>query len=282
MSGSLTAGALLLLCGLVGVTHHITVSKSGLLRRSFDAYCTHLDTHTHFLLSRYSGAAIGIVQAVSITVCAGVWVMTQHTAPVLLAAAIAIAPPAVLLKLHRDRVTRLEHQLDTWLVMLASALRSTPSLGEAVASTAMLIPAPFSQEIDLVVKEVKLGVPLHRALNALSTRARSILISGAVMTIIVARQTGGDLPAMLERKASALRESARLEGVLRAKTAEGRGQVLVLALVPFILCLVIGSLDPTWFDPMLASHFGRAILAACSAAWLLATTWAYQIAGTEL
>ena len=100
--------------------------------------------------------------------------------------------------------------------------------------------------------------------------------------IVVARQTGGDLSATLERAASALREATRLEGVLRTKTAEGRGQVMVLSLVPFVLCVVIAWLDPGWFNPLINEAHGRGILAVCALAWTIAVVWAHQIVGTEL
>jgi tight adherence protein B len=166
--------------------------------------------------------------------------------------------------------------------MLANALKSTPSLGEAIASTALLVPRPFSEEVDLLVKELHLGISLNRALGAMALRIGSTIVSGAIMMIVVARQTGGNLPTTLENAAAVLRESARLEGVLRTKTAEGRGQVLVLSLVPFVLCLIITWLDPAWFGPMLDHPFGRVIMAGCFVAWMTATAWAHHIAGADL
>jgi tight adherence protein B len=141
---------------------------------------------------------------------------------------------------------------------------------------------PFSEEIDLLVKEIRLGVPLDRALSELARRINSTVISGALAMIVVARQTGGDLPQTLESASAALREAARLEGVLRTKTAEGRGQVVVLASVPVILCVVIGSLDHTWFEPMLDHHQGRAVLALCLVVWALASLWAHHIVQADL
>jgi tight adherence protein B len=176
----------------------------------------------------------------------------------------------------------LEHQLDTWLLMLANALKSTSSVGEAITSTVTLVPKPFSEEVDLLVKEIRLGAPLDRAVNAMTRRINSTSISGALATIIVARQTGGDLPRTLERAAAALREATRLEGVLRTKTAEGRGQVFVLASVPFVLCIVIASLNASWFDPMLNHRIGQAILVACALAWTIASVWAHQIVKADL
>jgi len=57
---------------------------------------------------------------------------------------------------------------------------------------------------------------------------------------------------------------------------------LVLASVPFVLCLTIAWLDKSWFDPMLSDPIGRAILAGCSLTWLIATLWAHQIAKADL
>ncbi len=168
------------------------------------------------------------------------------------------------------------------LDQMANALKATSSVGEAIASTAALVPKPFSEEIDIFVKEIHLGTPLDRAIHALSRRINSTLISGALTAIVVARRTGGNLPQTLERAAAALRETTRLEGVLRSKTAEGRGQVLVLASVPFILGLIILWLDRSWFDPMLDHPVGTAILVASSVAWTFAALWAHQIAKVEL
>ena len=245
-------------------------------------YAARLDRHLGFLLFPIRGMQVARAQfltcagMLALTVAAGSWI------PAAVAAAIALGPRLWLWRRHRRRVAQLERQLDAWLLMLANALKATSSMGEAIASTASLVPKPFSEEVDLLVKEIRLGAPVDRALQAAARRINSGSISGAFATITVARQTGGDLPRTLERSAAALRESARLEGVLRTKTAEGRGQVLVLASVPFLLGAMIAWLNPTWFDPMLEQRVGRFVLGACGLVWSTATVWAYQISRTEL
>ncbi len=254
----------------------------GALGESLRIYEHWLNRHVDFLFLKHSGAQIARAQLVGVLLCVSVFLLTRNAAALLLAAVIGFLAPTFLRKRHLTRVAGLERQLDAWLLMLANALKSTPSLGEAIESTAALMPRPFNQEVELLVKELRLGAPLDRALKQTATRIGSPVISGAIMVIAVARQTGGDLSATLERAAAALRENARLEGVLRTKTAEGRGQVLVLALVPFLLGFVIAWLDGSWFDPMLQTQYGRGILAGCGAIWLFAILWAQQIAGAEL
>lgn len=252
------------------------------VERSFRDYAARLERHSSFLLMSYRGAQLARAQVVACIAFVALFAVAGSPVFALLGLVAAAAPPFLLWKRHVARVAQLERQLDTWLLMLANALKTTSSVGEAIASTVALVPKPFSEEVDLLVKEIRLGAPLDRALHALSRRINSTLISGALATIVVARQTGGDLPRTLESASAALREAARLEGVLRTRTAEGRGQVLVLASVPFVLCVIIAWLDRAWFDPMLNNQIGQAILAACSVVWTFAALWAHHIVKADL
>jgi len=268
--------------GCAALTYVVLSMTGNPAARAFRDYAAHLQRHSSFLLLSYHGEQIARAQGTACLVSVALLAVTRSPVFALLALLIATIPPFLLWKRHIARVAQLERQLDTWLLMLANALKATSSVGEAIASTVALVPKPFSEEVDLLVKEIRLGAPLDRAINALARRVNSTTVSGALAAIVVARQTGGDLPRTLERASAALRESARLEGVLRTKTAEGRGQVLVLASMPFVLCLMIAWLDRSWFDPMLDHQIGRAILVACFVVWAFASLWAHQIAKADL
>ena len=272
-----TAGSALV-AGIGLFVFTILSTSQNLPERLLGRYIARLERHVGFLLLPRSATWVVRVQIVVFLFLLVASTLSMSWLPLGLAAIVAAAPVLVLSKWHRERVSELEGQLDTWLLMLANALKATPSVGEAIRSTIALVPPPFSDEIDLLVKELKLGAPLDRAIRASARRINSTVISSAFATIVVARKTGGDLPSTLEQASAALREAARLEGVLRTKTAEGRGQVLVLASVPFVLCIMIAWLDRSWFDPMLGHPLGQGILVACALAWLVATVWAHQIA----
>jgi tight adherence protein B len=257
-------------------------SGGGRLGRALLRYERRIDRHASFLLLSFSGRHIARVQVFVFCVCSSLGLVTGSFAFGALALLAAFGAPFVLWKRRVARVSRLEHQLDAWLSMLANALKASSSVGEAIASTVSLVPRPFSEEVDLIVKELRLGVSLDRALNQSAKRIGSASVSGALMMIVVARQTGGDLGETLESAAAALRETARLEGVLRTKTAEGRGQVAVLSFAPFVLCLAIAWLDRSWFDPLIHQPYGRAILAGCGSAWLMAAVWAHHIVGAKV
>ena len=282
MSVLLVVGAVLSTLGVFAMVYMTARNRKSALRYVLRRYVGLLTEHAEFLLLRRSGSDIARVQVAIVLAFAVLFCATEHAFLALGAGLGAVGPPLVLRSRHRKRVAVLERQLDAWLLMLANALKSTASAGDAVASTLALVPRPFSEEVGLIIKELRLGISFDRAIRAAGRRIGSPTVSGAFMLLLVARRSGGDLSSTLARAGEGLRETARLEGVLRTKTAEGRGQVLVLALVPFILCFVIGSLDASWFEPMLYDSYGRAILALCATLWCVAVAWAHRIVGTAL
>lgn len=194
-----------------------------------------------------------------------------------------VAPLALLLPtLHLDRLlarraTQVEAQIEPWLNAVAGSLRASPSLGEAIASSIALVPAPIAEEVDVLVKEYELGTPLDRALDHLAERVPSKTLAGTTLALKVARKSGGNLPEMLESAAVALRELARLEGVVRTKTAEGKAQAFVIGVVPLPLIVLVQHTDPHFFEPLLATFTGHLVIAAAAALWLVAVVMAHKI-----
>ena len=282
MTWLLSIGCTLMVGGSSAAAYLTVRSGGGRLGRALSTYEQCLDRQADFLLLPYRGLHITRVQIFVVCLCGSLAMVVGSFAFGALALLGVLGPPFVLWKRCLARVSKLEHQLDAWLSMLANALKASSSVGEAIASTVTLAPSPFSEEVDLVVKELRLGVSLDRALNQSAKRIGSASVSGALMMIAVARKTGGDLGDTLESAAAALRETARLEGVLRTKTAEGRGQVVVLSVAPFVLCLMIAWLDRSWFDPLVHHPYGHAILAGCASAWLVAAVWAHHIVGAKV
>ncbi|MGB0680287.1 MAG: type II secretion system F family protein [Polyangiales bacterium] len=166
--------------------------------------------------------------------------------------------------------------------MLANALRASPSLGEALASSVELVSAPLSQELDLTVKAMHLGTPLQAALRQMVQRIGSRSVGAAITTLQVAQRTGGNLPQTLETAAAALREMARLEGVVRTKTAEGRSQLMVLAAIPFGLGAAIYAISPESLAPLWTTPAGYLLLAIATALWLGALLLARKILAVDI
>jgi tight adherence protein B len=180
------------------------------------------------------------------------------------------------------RVNAIEAQLDAFLGQLASTLRATPAPSEALAYCQTLVGAPLSEELRTLEKEQRLGTPLDEALTRMSQRIGSRTVESALSALRVGQKTGGDLSAILERSAGALREMARLEGVIRTKTAEGKAQAFVIAAIPFPMIGLLQVIDPTWLTPLWSSLAGGVLVAAALTLWGLSILLARRILDVDI
>jgi hypothetical protein len=134
----------------------------------------------------------------------GAWVISPFALPFLM------APRLWLARRRAARTLEIEGQLADWLVNVSAALRAGNSLGEALLASVAVSRPPVCEEVELVMREYGLGVPLDEGLDRLCARVRSRALQSAIVVLRIARRTGGDVPATLERAASSLREMARL------------------------------------------------------------------------
>ena len=202
--------------------------------------------------------------------------------PLPLLAVVGIGPRLYLNRERRNRTARIEQQLDTFLLALSNTLKASPSLGEGIASSVRLVPPPLSEELALLLNEVRLGMPLDRALRQMTERAKSPVVSAAIATLRVARNAGGNLSETLEASAASLREMARLEGVVRTKTAEGRAQSLLIGVIPVPLVWMLDSLNPKLLEPLWNTARGHLVLGAAGLLWLAALLWARKIVAVDI
>jgi tight adherence protein B len=248
----------------------------------FSRYLESLDKNLQFLRVRMTARKLVSLQVLGALVLVLAALLLGRWLPVSIVPVLMLGPSVVLERQRAKRVAKIEQQVEGWLVAISNALKASGSLGEAIASTTSLIGAPMSEEIDVLVKEYDLGTPLDRALDNLADRVGSKTLSGAVLALNVARKSGGNLPEMLANAAAALRELARLEGVVRSKTAEGKAQTFVIGVIPVPMVLVIHWIDPEFFAPLQQSFVGYVIVAIACVLWLVAILAARKIVAIDV
>ena len=251
-------------------------------RQALLRYCRELERKLRFLRMRHPASRIVSVQVVACVLAVGIASLTGSLITLLLVPLFAFGPKFQFDRLVARRVTAVEELIEPWLNAVANALKASPSLGEAIASSSSLVPAPMSEEIDLMVKEYELGTSLDRALEQFAERIDSRTLAGAVLALKVARNSGGNLPETLENAAAALRELARLEGVVRTKTAEGKAQAFVIGAIPVPMVIGIHQMDKHFFDPLLAVFTGQLVIGDAIALWCAAILLTMKILAVDI
>jgi tight adherence protein B len=195
---------------------------------------------------------------------------------------LAAAPRPWLRFQRARRTTQIEAQLDGWLFGLASVLRATPAPGQAIEYSLALVVPPLREELETLRKEQRLGSALDEALSRMGARIGSRALQSALGTLRIGQASGGDLPDILERSAATLREMARLEGVIRTKTAESKAQAWLLVVLPFPLIALVHWLDPSFLAPLLHGLRGALVLAAALFLWLASIFVARRILDVDI
>jgi tight adherence protein B len=120
---------------------------------------------------------------------------------------------------------------------------------------------PISQELEVMLREYKLGTPLDRALIRAQRRMPARNLELAISALLVGRSVGGNIPKILEDIAGTIRESYRLERVIDTQTAQGKMQAWVMGAMPAVVVGVFYLLDPELIEPLFNSLIGYIVIA---------------------
>lgn len=284
MSQLLLFGPAALVAISVGALVFSVQSSGGYPRQLLRRYSGFLDRGLRrlYLFDRTKSVLIGQAAAFAVALLSAVFGVLSPFWAVGLAVAVAFGPRVYIRNETQKRTQRIDAQVPGFLGALSGALKSTPSLSDALLSLEPITAAPLQDELQQLGKELRLGTTLDDAIIALAERVESRPLDIALSALLVGRKVGGDLPQILETTANSLREMDRLEGVVRTKTAEGKAQLWVLAVFPMGLVLLLNVMDPGYFDPLTSSFAGYVVTTLAVAFWLAALGTAWKILQVDI
>jgi tight adherence protein B len=175
----------------------------------------------------------------------------------------ALNAPRVALRILRERrLIKFNEQLVEALVRMSNSLRAGFSIMQCFESVHREGQNPISQEFGVFLHQVRVGSRFEDGLADLERRVGSEDLTLTIRAIETARQTGGSLTEVFEKIAATIRERTRLQGRIRALTAQGRMQGIVVGALPILLLFVMSMIDPTMMNSFLGSIQGLGILGA--------------------
>ena len=183
-------------------------------------------------------------------------------AALLVGGALFPLPRLVLRVLKKHRLTKFNIQLEDALGMMSSSLKAGFSINQALEKIAEQDIHPIAVEFRLLMQELQLGVPLDQALDNMSRRIGSEDFELVAVAIITARQTGGELTETLERVAALIRERGRINNKVRALTAMGRLQAIMIGAMPFLLLWGMYLISPAMMESFVHSFAG--VISICA------------------
>lgn len=172
-----------------------------------------------------------------------------------LALALAFVPWTIVLWTRGRRLRKLERQLPDALDLIARAMRAGHSLPLALQLLSEELPDPVAGEFRAVHEQVSFGMSLQQALVNLSERVPLTDYRYFVVSVLIQRQSGGNLTEVLGNLSRLVRERLKLRGRIKVLSAEGRMSAWTLGVMPFAIGGLMyvfnpGFIKPLWTDPI--------------------------------
>ncbi|PIQ87722.1 MAG: hypothetical protein COV73_02535 [Candidatus Omnitrophica bacterium CG11_big_fil_rev_8_21_14_0_20_43_6] len=172
-----------------------------------------------------------------------------------------VAIPNIILKTRYSmRIRKFNDQLLDAISMLSSCIKGGLSLLQGLEVLVEEMSAPMSQELGLVVRENRMGIPLEECLKRLEKRMNIDELGLVVNALLVARETGGELPKVFSRLTVTIRDNRKLRESIKTLTLQGRMQGVIMSFLPIAFVAWVVSVNKHHFDIMLESDIGRTLL----------------------
>jgi len=169
-------------------------------------------------------------------------------------------PKVVAKILYNKKIDKFNKQLIEGLSSIANSLRAGSSFQQALEVLIRESSPPISEEFAQVTHEVRLGVPVAEALDNLTKRVDSKELHISVTAINIAREAGGKLAEILNNITSTMRERNKLQGKIKALTAQGRMSGIIVGSLPILLAFVLYFMDPEMMRPMFTTPIGYILI----------------------
>ena len=155
---------------------------------------------------------------------------------------------------------KFERGLPAALDIVARSLRAGHALSAAMEIVGEQAPDPVRSEFRTLCRQQNLGMPFREAVLNLLERVPSADLQLAVTSMLVQRETGGNLVEILDRANQVMRERIRLEGQVRVYTAQGRLTAWILGLLPAFLYVMLRLANPAYMRVMTTDPTGQKLL----------------------
>jgi len=218
------------------------------------------------------GAGAGIAGA------AVTWAFMHQAALALLAFVVVGSLPFLKVsKARTKRLLKIEEQLPEAVDMMKRALRAGHPFSGAVKLVSEELEAPLGKEFATTFADLNYGNDVRRAMLGLLQRVPSVAVMALVTSVLVQKETGGNLAEILGQISSVVRGRFRLERKIRTLSAEGRLSAWILALVPLVLFIVISLTTPEYLPTLTKDEFGKKLIIFGAVSGVIGILWIRKI-----
>ncbi len=173
---------------------------------------------------------------------------------------LAAAPFLYLAHKRNKRMAKFERQLPEALELVARSLKAGHAFTGGLRMVVEEFGDPVGTEFGKTLDEISFGVGVPEALTNLTRRVDCEDIKFFVVSVIIQRETGGNLAEVLDSLSRLIRERFKFHGRVRVLSGEGRMSAIVLVVLPIFIGGVITLLRPEYIKILFSDSIGRVLV----------------------
>jgi len=208
------------------------------------------------------------------------------TGPPIFGFILGLLAPALPITLVHNRAVdwrrRLNDQLPDILDALSNSIKAGYSLEQAIEFASRELAEPGHGAFGRVARQIELDHPLTGALQELAQEYPGEDLRLIVDGIILQKEVGGNLSAMLQEMAELIRSRVKLANDMRALSSQGRLSGWVIAALVPVSAAILMILNPRYADVLFITLPGQLALVAAAITFFAGTFAIFKILQVEV
>ena len=185
---------------------------------------------------------------------------------VIIAVFVGSLPFFYLYNKKNKRMKKFQAQLPEALDLMARSLRAGHAFSTGMKLAADEFDDPLGPEFSTTLDEINFGLGVPEALINLTNRSNCQDLNFFAISVILQRETGGNLAEIMQNIASLIRERFKFYGKVKTLAAEGKFSAIILFLLPFAVAGALFIVNKAYIMTLYKEHIGRIL---CGVAFVL-------------
>lgn len=193
----------------------------------------------------------------------------------------ALLPYMQLRRQRTRRAAAFEEHFPDAIELLARSLRAGHAMLTGLEVVAQEAPPPVNREFRQVYEQQRFGLSLRESMLSLADRVDTVDVRMFVTSVMIQRESGGNLAEILDNLATLIRERFKFRRQLRTHTAQGRMTGYLLAVLPIAVGLILFTINRDYMIVLITEPAGRMMILGAVVLQILGFLWIRKIVDIE-
>jgi tight adherence protein B len=203
-------------------------------------------------------------------------------AGMLVGSVLASLPLVFIMWKRKRRLAQFEEHFPEALDLLGRAVRAGHAFTTGMEMIAKESEEPIGSEFRTTFEEQNFGLPLRDTLLNLTERVPLIDVRFFVTSLMIQKETGGNLAEILDGLSRVIRDRFRIHREVQTRTAQGKLTAAILIAIPPIMMLVLGGLNPRYMRTLTEDPMGPTIIGIAATFQILGSALLWKIIHIEV